>query len=175
MKDEFEKWLDDEIGNDVYTKQYHTHLMRVRAKYRTLASAVPVEEPKAPAGLVEVVKRLIMHPKTKNKNGALDPISAAYLGGQKSVYDMFYDELTEALSRYEAEEPLACLADGLKWVIIRQTRGKHQWEIELKNFHIRDGYRLFCAPTYSECEAKARAFLAGLPDRPTKEQGKEER
>ena len=43
MKDEFEKWLDDEIGNDVYPKQYRTHLMRVRAKYRTLASAVEVE------------------------------------------------------------------------------------------------------------------------------------
>ena len=76
-------------------------------------------------------------------------------------------------------EPLACLADrkgyfiSVMWTEIRN--GIKEYCTQIKEIHedfLGDAYTYF-APTYAECEAKARAFLAGLPDRPTKGEGKE--
>lgn len=56
MTDEFEKWLDDEIGNDVYEHGYMTYLARVRAKYRSLKSKdEPLEELAKRKGLTAYV------------------------------------------------------------------------------------------------------------------------
>jgi hypothetical protein len=40
--DGYEKWLESEIGNDVYEKGYRTFLLRARAMYRA-SKPVPVE------------------------------------------------------------------------------------------------------------------------------------
>ena len=69
-------------------------------------------------------------------------------------------------------EPLAELADR-KGVSVEitppsfyQTEGE-EWNIDIAVPWEGMLYP-FDAPTYAECEAKARKFLAGLPDRPTK-------
>ena len=125
-----------------------------------LASAVPVEEPKAPAGLVEEMK--------------------VYLDSCADIEQTEYDEIYEIISRYEAEEPLAVLADrkGMKISKIENCRYPVGWLIHLTLKGITG-----CEPiwqrydktveipmddnvdTYAECEAKARAYLMGLKDK----------
>ena len=68
-------------------------------------------------------------------------------------------------------EPLAVLADskGYEAVnIIPPTGVVKEWDIELlRGYEDGDGVELektITAPTYAECEAKARAYLNGLPD-----------
>ena len=116
-----------------------------------LADAVPVEEPKAPAGLVEEMK--------------------VYLDSCADIEQTEYDEIYEIISRYEAEEPLAVLADrkGYEAVnIIPPTGVVKEWDIELlRGYEDGDGVELektITAPTYAECEAKARSYLNGLTD-----------
>ena len=81
------------------------------------------------------------------------------------------DRILAALEE-EREEPLAGLADR-KGVSVEitppsfyQTEGEG-WDIGVAVPWEGVLYP-FDSPTYAECEAKARAFLAGLPDRPTK-------
>ena len=67
-------------------------------------------------------------------------------------------------------EPLAVLADRKGYYISRidgNGEDSHRWEIGMFQF-TEEGeevnWKGFEAPTYAECEAKARAYLNGLPD-----------
>ena len=85
----------------------------------------------------------------------------------------------EVLSRYEAIEPLAVLADRKGYWKTRFTTAcdamaKNYWtcEIEKESFDTRvDNQRIFdfIGKTYAETEQNARAFLETLPDNATKD------
>ena len=81
--------------------------------------------------------------------------------------------LKEELSCHAAkvEEPLAVLADrkgyfiSVMWTEIREEI--KQYCIQIKQVHkdfLGEAYTYF-APTYAECEAKARQYLNGLTDK----------
>ena len=62
-------------------------------------------------------------------------------------------------------EPLAVLADRKGYEILWICHESNEWCICMtdKASTPPPGSELFKGPTYAECEAKARAFLAGLP------------
>ena len=59
---------------------------------------------------IQELRELIKHPKSPlPEYGTIDELARHYVGGQKSVYDMFFDKITDILSRAEQEakeEPL---------------------------------------------------------------------
>lgn len=117
-----------------------------------LANAVPVEEPKAPAGLEDLLDMVRSVMATQHDAEALI---------------MALERVERALSRYEAEDPLAVLADrkGLCMGHIGAHKNA-KWGIMLISTSLwsKGNGATFFAPTYAECEAKARAYLNGLPD-----------
>lgn len=75
-------------------------------------------------------------------------------------------ELEDIISRHEAEEPLAVLADR-KGVRLRHARNeKDVWVISLRSqFGIRGCRSVIHASTYQEAEQVARKYLLSLPDK----------
>ena len=80
------------------------------------------------------------------------------------------ERLVADLASAVAVEPLAVLADRKGYYISRidgNGEDSHRWEIGMFQF-TEEGeevnWKGFEAPTYAECEAKARAYLNGLPD-----------
>jgi hypothetical protein len=91
--------------------------------------------------------------------------------GRRAMLDMALNEYRAFKAKDKAEEPLAVLADRKGWWLARARHFNDRWVLNLdcETLDIwtkcEDLAKPIVAPTYPECEAKARAFLMGLPDR----------
>ena len=86
------------------------------------------------------------------------------------------DEILSRAEQEAKEEPLAVLSYkrgfgvAYGWGEIDMSGNPHQFEIWFTDKGSRHRLHLVVGKTYAECEAKARAYLTGLPD---KEKGNE--
>ena len=112
-------------------------------------------KPLADKGLVEELKKWC-----KDRNSCTE-----FSVGQ----DFAKDDVLYIISRYSPQESIAELADRKGYYISRQMNRfkdtKAEWIINLEPSAYEYSPKWFAEIAYTDCEAKARQYLEGLPDR----------
>jgi len=156
-KAEFIKWLGIMTTQCTYNKSLFNCMSEVLSKAQSLADTKAEEQsrPLADKGLVEELKKWC-----KDRNSCTE-----FSAGQ----DFAKDDVLYIISRYSPQESIAELADRKGYYISRQMNRfkdtKAEWIINLEPSAYEYSPKWFAEIAYTDCEAKARQYLEGLPDR----------